>query len=250
MPDKQSHILSRRDDGVLEIRFNRLEKKNAITPAMYQELNVLLDEASAEHDIKAVYLRGDQGCFSAGNDVADLARGMQTSSRGAGNFMSKMIAMNKPLVAAVSGPAIGIGATMLLHCDLIYADDSAVLVTPFTRLGVCPEAGASFALPSRIGPVRAAHMLLRNAPVSAREALSMGLINEIFPQDELYSKTEEIAKELAALPAASIQATKKLMRGEYAERSQLTFDAEVEEFKHLLESPDAKKAFADFLSKK
>lgn len=249
MSSDTQHILDQRYDNVLEVRFNRPEKKNAITPEMYQRLDVLLLDASKDSSIHVIYLRGSEGCFSAGNDVADLARGMRTSAGGAGNFMSTVIAMDKPIVAAVSGAAIGIGATMLFHCDLIYADESALLVTPFTRLGVCPEAGASYALPARIGAVRAADMLLRNTPVNAQEALHMGLINAVLPKKTLYDEAKKIAVELAGLPAQSVQYTKKLMRREYASKSQDAFEAEMEGFKDLLESPDAKKAFAAFLNK-
>lgn len=244
------HILDRQFDGVLEIQFNRPEKKNAVTGPMYQRLHELLEKGAADDAIKVIYIRGHDNCFSAGNDVGDLAKGMQSNSNHAGNFIATMIAMEKPVVAAVSGVAIGIGATLLFHCDLIYADEGATLITPFTKLGVCPEAGASYALAARIGAVRANDMLLRSQPLGARKALEMGLINDVFETSKLHKEVERIAVELAALPSRSVQFTKKLIRREYADKSQQAFDAEIKGFQELLESPDAKMAFEAFLSKK
>ena len=249
MNDSESHILEQQYDGVLEITFNRPEKKNSITAPMYQRLYTLLAMADDEKAIKAVYIRGHEGCFCAGNDIADLAKGMQASSQGVGNFMHKIIHMNKPIIAGVSGVAIGIGATLLFHCDLVYADDSAIFSTPFTKLGVCPEAGSSYAIPARIGTVHANDMLLRSSSFSAQQALQMGMINTLFAKKDLHEEVKKIAIEIATLPSASVQFTKKLIRREYAEKSQQAFDAEVKGFQELLESPDAQAAFARFLGK-
>jgi enoyl-CoA hydratase/carnithine racemase len=249
MSEDSQHILDRQYDGVLEITFNRPKKKNSSTVDMYQRLHALIKMAEQDDAIHVVYIRGHEGCFCAGNDVADLAAGMQSSGQGAGDFMGAMINMKKPMVAAVSGFAIGIGATLLFHCDFIYADDSAILRTPFTLLGVCPEAGSSYALPARIGEVRAAGMLLRGLPMNARQALECGLISEIFPAKSLHKEAEKCATELAALPARSMQITKQLMRRQYAENSQSAFNAEMQGFKELLASPDAQAAFAGFLNK-
>ena len=245
-----NHLLVDVADAVMTVQFNRPEKKNAITQPMYRALFEALDGADKDDGVHVVLLRGTEGCFSAGNDINDLATGMRVTSAPAGNFMNQLMNMQKPLIAAVSGPAIGIGLTMLLQCDLIYADPSARFVTPFTALGVCPEAGASFSLAQRVGYTRAAEMLLLSDPVDADKAAEIGLINAVFPADRLYAEAQTIAKRLAQFSPTSVRLTKSLMHTFESEQSQQAFDREIEGFKTLLESPAAKAAFAAFLDKK
>ena len=246
----ESQLTSSLADGVLELRFNRPEKKNAITKPMYGALLENMRRAADEEDIRVVLFRGTDDCFCAGNDISDLAAGFADASDASGEFMKLLMNPTKPLVAAVSGPAIGIGATLLMHCDLIYADDSAVFRTPFTHLGVCPEAGSSYTMPARLGYRKAAEMLLLSKKVDAAEALAMGLLNAVLPHEELYAHARAVALKLAALPSASVQLTKRLMRHTHGKESLAAFDREIEAFTELLESPAAQAAFAAFMEKK
>ncbi len=242
------NILIHTEGPVMEIRFHRPEKKNSVTGAMYKALHQGLADAAREDAVRAVVIRGSDDCFCAGNDIADLAAaGSGQGASAAGDFMESLATFPKPLLAAVSGPAIGIGATLLPQCDLVYADESAYFVTPFTTLGVCPEAGSSFSLAACIGPRRAAEMLLLGEKLDARQALEAGLINAIFPPRELYRETAETAKRLASLSAVSVRTTKQLMRHEFAGSSQEAFAREIRGFAELLSSEEAQQAFAAFL---
>ena len=248
--NQKKNILTSVAAGVLTIQFNRPEKKNAVSPAMYASLYEALQRTESDKSIRAILIRGDHGCFCAGNDIADLAGGMQVTSKAAGNFMHQLMVCELPVVAAVSGPAIGIGMTLLLQCDLIYADQSAFFTAPFTRLGVCPEAGSSFSLAQRVGYAKAAEMLLLSKRVAADEALAMGLINDIVPAAKLYEHSFEVARQLAGFSPVSVQTTKSLLHHFESDQSRLAFDREIEGFRVLLESPEAKAAFEMFLASK
>ncbi len=248
MDSQTPHILVK-TGSVTEIRFNRPEKKNAVTGDMYQALYQALQTASADDKVRAVFLRGTDDCFCAGNDIADLAAAADMQNPAAGEFMRILAEINKPLVAAVSGPAIGIGTTLLLHCDFVYADETALFSTPFTTLGVCPEAGSSFLLVERIGHVRAAEMLLLSERVNAERAEEIGLINRMVPAAALYEEAEKTAERLAGMSAISVQSSKRLMRHHLGSASMEAFDREIKAFAGLMESEEAQQAFAAFLGK-
>lgn len=251
MSESEPRLLVSLEDGVLELRFNRPQKKNAVDKAMYAALLENLRRADDEDDIHAVLFRGSDDCFCAGNDIADLAAGFGDGDKenASGDFMKTLMRIDRPLIAAVSGPAIGIGATMLMHCDFVYADDSAVIRTPFTQLGVCPEAGSSYTMPARLGYRKAAEMLLLGDSMDADAALQAGLLNAVLPNKDLHSRARATALKLAALPAASVRLSKRLMRHIHAEQSLAAFEREIQAFVELLESPQAQAAFAAFMDK-
>ena len=176
-------ILSSIDQGVQILHIRRPEKKNALTRAMYHTLAEALRRADTDPAVRAILLRGEPECFTSGNDVNDfLKEDEHTTERPAVQFLKAIAHVRKPLVAAVNGLAVGIGTTLLLHCDLVYAAEDAWLQLPFTRLGLCPEAASSLLVPQLMGHQRAAELLLRGERLSAGKAWEYGLVNEVLPQ--------------------------------------------------------------------
>jgi enoyl-CoA hydratase/carnithine racemase len=249
-------ILTTKSAGILTIEFNRPERKNAITSAMYQAIADALVDANSDSTVRAVLLTGKPEIFTAGNDLDDFLRnsapieGVPADSRPVFQFMRALDGCTKPVVAAVSGAAIGIGTTMLMHCDLVYAADTAKFSLPFAQLGVCPEFASSLLLPQLAGYPRAAEKLLLGEAFPAQEALEMGLVTKVLPAAELRAFAEQQAAKLVALPAASIRATKALMKRPRAEAIQATLKAENELFSAMLQGPEAKEAFTAFFEKR
>ena len=242
------HVEVARDGQVLCATLARTEKKNALTGAMYQALVEALAKASKDETIGAVLLRGKDGVFTSGNDVADfLAIGGSVEATPGTLFIRALAAFEKPLVAAVEGPAIGIGTTLCFHCDLVYAAPSARFQMPFVNLGLVPEAGSSLLAPQRFGRARAAELLLLAEPFGADRALELGLINAILPQSELVAHAISKAAALAAKPRAALLATRRLMRGD-PEALKAQMAAEMHAFSAALKSPEAHAAFQAFLT--
>ena len=243
-------ILIHEAGGVLELRFNRPEKKNAVTGAMYGALTAALEDASARSAIRAVLVTGEGDIFTAGNDIKDfLAMSGGLNSTAAGQFIRALATFGKPLVAAVNGPAIGIGTTMLLHCDLVYASPEASLSVPFVGLGLVPEAGSSLLLPLRVGFARAAALLLLGEPMDAEAARAAGLVNAVVPAGDLLGHARTQAQKLAAKPPAALAATRALMRGEPgALLAQM--DRESAAFSEALRGAEAREAFTAFLERR
>ncbi len=246
----QELILVHEADGMLELRFNRPEKKNAITGAMYDALTAALLDAVARPAIRVVLIAGEGETFTAGNDIKDFL-GMTGGLADAppARFISAIATLAKPLVAAVHGPAIGVGATLLLHCDLVYASPEASLSVPFVDLGLVPEAGSSMLLPLRVGYARAAALLLLGEAMDAQAALAAGLVNAIVPGDALHGHAREKAQKLAAKPPGALAATRALMRGEpgtlHAHMRQ-----EAAAFSQALKGAEAREAFTAFLERR
>ena len=202
-------------DGVCELRFNRPEKRNAITLEMYTALVGALEQAQSDVTVRAVLLSGEGAGFCAGNDLNDfLASPPLDGAHPALRFLRLLPVFEKPLVAAVQGQAVGIGATLLLHCDLVIAARSAQLSLPFVALGLVPEAASSLLLPRLVGRQRAAEMLLLGAPISAVQAHSLGWINRLVEEGELSTEARRLAAELARQPAGAVAATRRLLRGD------------------------------------
>jgi enoyl-CoA hydratase/carnithine racemase len=249
-------ILTTKSNGILTIEFNRPERKNAITAAMYQTIADALVDANTDSTVRAVLLTGKPEIFTAGNDLDDFLKnsapveGVPADSRPVFQFMRALNGCTKPVVAAVSGAAIGIGTTMLMHCDLVYAADTARFSLPFAQLGVCPEFASSLLLPQLAGYPRAAEKLLLGEAFAAQEALEMGLVTKVLPAAELRAFAEQQAAKLVALPAASIRATKALMKRPRAEAIQSALAAENELFSRMLQGPEAKEAFTAFFEKR
>ena len=240
-----------KQDGLLSIVFNRESKKNAITTAMYQSMCDALQDAESDPGIRAILFLGSPRVFSAGNDLEDF---LQNPPKGADSpvvqFLLRISQATKPLVAGVCGSAIGIGTTLLLHCDLVYAADNARFAMPFTQLGLCPEAASSLLLPQLAGYQRAAEKLLLGEAFDADEALQMGLISKILPADELEAYARKQAAKLIALPASSIRITKQLMKQPQKATVERTIFEEVEHFGAMLKSPEAHEAMTAFFEKR
>jgi enoyl-CoA hydratase/carnithine racemase len=244
-------VLIERDGAVLRIGLNRPEKKNAITVAMYRALGDALEAASADAGVRAVLICGKPEVFSSGNDVADfLADPPRGEDFAPFRFLRVLGHFDKPLVAAVSGAAIGIGTTLLLHCDLVYAAAGTRFQLPFASLGLVPEAASSLLLPRLAGWHRAAELLMLGEPFGAETARELGLVNRVVPAGELGETATAAAHALAAKPPAALRATKALMKQALAAQVDDAMAREIREFTERLRSPEAKEAFTAFLEKR
>ncbi|HYB34166.1 MAG TPA: enoyl-CoA hydratase-related protein [Steroidobacteraceae bacterium] len=202
-------------DGVCELRFNRPEKRNAITLAMYAALCEALSAAQADASVRAVLLSGEGAGFCAGNDLQDfLSTPPLTAEHPALRFLRLLPTFGKPLIAAVHGQAVGIGVTLLLHCDLIVAARTARLSLPFVALGLVPEAGSSLLLPRLVGPQRAAELLFLGKPLDAATALDYGLVNRVVEESVLLDEARALARAVARQPVGALAATRRLLRGD------------------------------------
>lgn len=247
MPD----ILINNEGPVRKIRMNRPEKKNALTLAMYEAMAAAIEDAGTDTSVRCLLIAGAPDIFCAGNDLNDFVAMARTGALGNPivRFLHALARCEKPLVAAVSGAAVGIGTTMLLHCDQVMASDGAVLLTPFVSLGLLPEAGSSLIAPRLMGHARAFSLLVMGKSLSAEAAKSVGIINAIVPAAELNAQSLAAARDIAALPAESVSAARRLMRGN-VEEIVARINEEVEAFKTRLASPEAKAALATFLNRK
>lgn len=244
-------ILTTHKDGVLTIVFNRQHKKNAITAEMYGALADALIQAREDPSIRAVMIVGSREVFTAGNDLKDF---MDNPPRGDDSpvfrFLKEISHAPKPLVAAVCGPAVGVGTTMLLHCDLVFAGDNAQFSLPFVQLGLVPEAASSLLLPELFGYQRAAERLLLGEPFGADEAVRIGLVNAVLPVDAVAGHARDQADKLAALPAAAVRATKRLMKHGRIEAVESRMRLEGDEFRERLQSAEAREAFTAFFERR
>jgi enoyl-CoA hydratase/carnithine racemase len=247
--DKVTDIEIAREGAVLSAAFARPQKKNAITGAMYEGLIEAFDTASRDPDIGALVLSGKGGVFTAGNDIGDFLQVAlhETGDFPAWRFVNTVAAFEKPLIAAVDGLAIGVGTTLCLHCDLVYASPTARFQTPFVNLGLVPEAGSSLLAPQRFGRAKASELLLLAEPFGADEALRLGLVNAVLAESELLPHAMSKAAALAAKPRAALLATRRLMRGD-PEALKTQMAAEMHAFSAALKSPEAHAAFQAFLS--
>ncbi len=238
-------------DRVLSIEIDRAERKNAITADMYQSMADALRSAEADAQVRAVLIHGKPDCFTAGNDLKDfLERPPSGDNSPVFQFLQAIATATKPLVAAVGGPAVGIGTTMLLHCDFIYAAPNARFQMPFVTLGLVPEAASSLLLPMLAGYQRAAELLLLGKPFTAEKALAVGIVTEIIPEGDLLDYATGVAQGIAALPSSSVRMTKALMKSRYASAVGEAMAAEGEKFRAQLASPEAKEAMQAFFEKR
>src|SRR5215475_5472357 len=247
MPD----VFISNEGPVRKIRMNRPEKKNALTLAMYEAMANAIEDAGKADSVRCLIIAGTQDVFCAGNDLNDFIVMARSGSLGEPivRFLHTLARCDKPIVAAVSGAAVGVGTTMLLHCDQVIASDSAVLLTPFVSLGLLPEAGSSLIAPRLMGHARAFSLLIMGKPLTAEEAKASGIVTAIVPGADLDAQSLALAREIAALPPESVASARRLMRGS-VEEIVARIDEEVEAFKTRLASPEAQKAFAAFLSRK
>lgn len=245
-----SLIETRMQHGVLEVQFNRPEKRNAITEQMYIELANAFVGARQNSDVAVVLISGNKSVFSAGNDLNDFIENPPIDDESAVfRFLQTVADFPKPIVAAVNGPAVGIGTTLLLHCDLVYSGESATFQLPFVKLGLVPEFASSYLLPLRVGHAKASEWLLTGKMFDAQEAKAAGLINEVFKDEQFFSAALQQAQNLAQLPQESLQMTKRLMKQTYMAKTLQTMEEEGELFRKRLASEDFKQAVTDFLAR-
>jgi len=244
-------ILNDVTDGVMTITFNRLDKKNSITSAMYANMADALAQAAQQDAIRVVVFQGHETIFSAGNDIGDfLNKPPSNQESPVYRFLHGISSFAKPIVAAVCGPAVGIGTTMLLHCDLVYAGDNAAFSLPFVNLGLCPEAASSLLIPQMLGYHRAAEALLLGEPFMAEAALEVGLVNRIVPPLEANNLAQATARKLAAKPITSLVETKRLMKKGQAQLVAQQMTDEGASFGRMLREPAAREAFTAFMEKR
>ena len=243
-------VLIEREDNIVTITLNRADKKNALTGAMYSAIADQLDAAEADTSIRAILFAGAGDTFTAGNDISDFLNnppgGMDSPVF---RVLLGLARATVPTIAAVDGMAVGIGTTMLMHCDFAYATESSVFHMPFIDLAVVPEAASSLLLPQQVGYRKAAELLMLGKPVKAEEALEIGFINSIVPKDQLMQTAQATAKTLAAKPPRALRQTKSLLRRR-AEAMDERIAVEAKAFGEGLASPEAKEAFSAFLEKR
>src|SRR5947209_10746743 len=241
------------DEGPIRtIRMNRPEKKNALTFAMYDAMAEAIETASGSSPICCVLICGAPGAFSAGNDLGDFMKAA-TGGEGLGHavlrFLYSLARAERPLVAAVTGVAVGIGTTMMLHCDYAVAASDARFTTPFVALGLVPEAGSSLIAPRLMGHRRAFELLVMGKPFSGEEARAVGLINQVAPADQVEAEAMKAAQAIAALPLEGVAISRRLMKGAPDEVVR-RIDEEATAFKLRLSSPEAREAFTAFFARR
>ena len=246
-----NEILINTDKGVCTLTLNRVERKNSINVAMYIALADALDAATQDAAVRTVVIQGHESIFSAGNDISDF---LNVPPAGQDSpvfrFLRGISMFVKPIVAAVCGPAVGVGTTMLLHCDLVYAGDNAAFSMPFVNLGLCPEAASSLLVPQLTGYHRAAEALLLGEPFTAETALEMGLVNRIVPPSEANALAQQQARKMASKPLSSLIETKRLMKASNAPLLAARMLEEGASFGRMLKEPAAREAFTAFMEKR
>ncbi|MBK6867613.1 MAG: enoyl-CoA hydratase/isomerase family protein [Burkholderiales bacterium] len=237
--------------SVATIRFNRPEKKNAITLEMYVDFTKALAKANADADVRAVLITGAGNAFTSGNDIANFRERTGREDGGAAEqFMLSIVNSDKPLVAAVNGVAIGVGATMLLHCDLVYASDNATIKMPFVSLGICSEFSSSLTLPAVMGMQRATEMLLLGDAIDARKAMEFGFVNAVYELEQLHEIAFAAAQRIAQQPSESVRTTREFLRAALRPNYAQRLVEERRMITELLGSPDARRAFDGFFARR
>ncbi len=237
-------------NGVATIEIARPEKKNAITQAMYRAMADAIDAAVADNAVRALLLVGQPGIFTSGNDIEDFMQRPAGTESPAFGFMRVLIGCDKPVVAAVTGAAIGIGTTMLLHCDFVYVSDEARLAMPFVGLGLVPEFASSLIVPQLMGNARAAEKLLLGDPFTGADAVEAGIANAVLPAGDVANHARRVAERFNALPPGAVRETKQLMRRARNPAALETIAVEGGVFARRLRSPEAQEAFSAFFQKR
>jgi enoyl-CoA hydratase/carnithine racemase len=251
MSQTATNVASTTINGVARIQIARPEKKNAITSAMYQSM---ADAIAAAHDdaaVRALLICGQKDIFTAGNDLEDFIKNPPSDMNApVFRFMQALAYAEKPVVAAVNGAAVGIGTTMLMHCDLVYCADDSVFSMPFVSLGICPEFGSSLLVPLAAGYHKAVEKLLLGDPISASEALEMKIVNRVLPRDDVLDHAIKQAERFNQLPPASVRATKRLLRAGWKTLTEKVIADEANSFGSLVRSAEAKEAFTAFFERR
>lgn len=246
------HLLIERDGGLLTLRMHRPDKKNALTRAMYAGMAETLDQAERDPSVRAVLLTGGEDCFTSGNDVADFIQAPPSGLNSeVFHFMRALFDFSKPVVAAVAGPAVGIGTTLLLHCDLVYVARGAQLKMPFVNLGLCPEYGSSLILPRLLGHARAAELLLLGQSFTGEQAAAWGIANQALDDGAAtLSKAREMALRFLQLAPSAVVDSKRLMRAPGREELRRVIEEEGALFGQRLRSPEAIEALTAFMQRR
>ncbi len=244
-------IVVSREGGILEISIRRPDRRNALTHPMYDAMTAALAEADADPGVRVALITGTEDCFTAGNDMVEF---LQNPPKGNDSpvmrFLDQILMQEKPIVAAVNGPAVGIGTTLLLHCDLVYCARGARLQMPFVSLGLCPEAGASYLLPQIMGHPRAAQLLMLAETFTGEQAVEYGLANAVYDDGEYLQKAREACVRLAAQPPASVRMTKAFLRQPQRDAVAKQMRAEGDAFLARLGAPEAREAMTAFMEKR
>lgn len=247
----EAHVLTHLEDRVLTVRFNRPDKKNALTGAMYTALADAFNGANSNPDVRVVLIAGQPECFCAGNDMVDfLNNPPQGQDSPVVHFMRSLANIEKPVVAAASGIAVGVGVTLMLHCDLVYCGEQTKLNMPFTSLGICPEFASSYLLPRLMGHVRAAELLMLGEGFTAQKALEYGLVNAVLPNAEVEAVARSKALQMAALPPQAMRTTKMLLKKWGLPTINESVNFEAGYFMKMLLDPEAREAMTAFMQKR
>ncbi|MGN0924986.1 enoyl-CoA hydratase [Ectopseudomonas mendocina] len=246
------HLLIERDGGLLTLRMHRPDKKNALTRAMYAGMAETLDQAERDPSVRVVLLTGGEDCFTSGNDVADFIQAPPSGLNSeVFHFMRALFDFSKPVVAAVAGPAVGIGTTLLLHCDLVYVARGAQLKMPFVNLGLCPEYGSSLILPRLLGHARAAELLLLGQAFTGEQAAAWGIANQALDDGAAtLSKAREMALRFLQLAPSAVVDSKRLIRAPGREELRRVIEEEGALFGQRLRSPEAIEALTAFMQRR
>ncbi len=248
---ESEYIQSKLSDSILTLRINRPDKKNALNLAMYKAFADGLREADRDDSVRVILISGGADCFTSGNDLADFLSAPPTGPESpVMQFLLAISETRKPLVAAVNGLAVGVGVTMLLHCDLVYAGSGATFQMPFVNLGLCPEAGSTLLLPRIMGHQRAAELLLLGEAFGADKAQNLGIVTAVCPDDAVLATAEKRAAQLALQPAAAVRLTKALLKRDYAIPLRETIIEEGAQFMARLKSPEATEALQAFMQRR
>ena len=250
-----THIRTGVLNGVATIEIARPEKKNALTADMYTAMAQALADAKADGSVRAVLITGQPGIFTSGNDIEDFmsrppGQGSDSAEAPVFRFMKALVDCDKPVVAAVTGAAIGVGTTLLLHCDFVYVSDEARLAMPFVGLGLVPEYASSLLVPQLMGPRRAAEKLLLGDPFTGEQAVECGIANAVLPAGEVMAHARRVAERFNHLPPGAVRDAKRLMRAPQRELVLQTIRTEGEIFGQRLRSPEAREAFQAFFEKR
>jgi 1,4-dihydroxy-2-naphthoyl-CoA synthase len=243
-------IIAQLEEHVLHLQLNRPQKKNALTQSMYQFLADQLKDANTNAEIHVVLLSGHTQIFSAGNDIQDfLQQSLHSPDAPVLQFLRQITHFTKPLIAAANGPCIGIGTTLMMHCDLVCLGEQAQLQTPFVDLGLCPEAAASILMPENFGHQRAAELLLLGETIDAQTALQWGIANRVYSAEQLLPEALKLAKRLAAKPQEAVRLSKQLLKQHHKAMVDARLEEEIQHFAKRLTSAEAQQAFRAFLQK-
>lgn len=238
-------------DGIARIEIARPEKKNAITAAMYQSMANAIAAAHDDPAVRSILIYGQKDIFTAGNDLEDFAKNPPADMNApVFQFMQALGYAEKPVIAAVNGAAVGIGTTMLMHCDLVYCADNSIFSMPFVTLGLCPEFASSLLIPLNAGYHKAVEKLLLADPISADEALEMKIVNRVLPRDDVRDFAIKQAERFNQLPPASVRTTKRLLRSGWKALTEKVIVEEAGQFGAMVRSAEAREAFTAFFERR